>query len=131
MNPSRVQEYFDELKFYYVKPDSDWTDKAKSMRTIAHRFYNEITEQDTTYHLALVEFYRGNQQKIVANIAFQLKDKLNTIVHENLKIDKEYYMGLYNAIVRLIFLATGIMPDEATQEFIGFKQEDLWESLND
>lgn len=131
MNPSRVQEYFDELKFYYVKSDSDWTDKAKSMRTIAHRFYNEITEQDTTYHLALVEFYRGNQQKIVANIAFQLKDKLNTIVHENLKIDKEYYMGLYNAIVRLIYLATGIMPDEATQEFIGFKQEDLWESLND
>lgn len=131
MIPSRVQEYFDELKFYYVKSDSDWTDKAKSMRTIAHRFYNEITEQDTTYHLALVEFYRGNQQKIVANLAFQLKDKLNTIVHENLKIDKEYYMGLYNSIVRLIFLATGIMPDEATQEFIGFKQEDLWESLND
>lgn len=131
MNPSRVQEYFDELKFYYVKPDSDWTDKAKSMRTVAHRFYNEITEQDTTYHLALVEFYKGSQQKIVASLAFQLKDKLNTIVHENLKIDREYYMRLYNAIVRLIFLATGIMPDEATQEFIGFKQEDLWESLND
>ena len=101
------------------------------MRTIAHRFYSEITETDTTYHLALVEFYKGTHQKIVSGLAFQLKDKLNTIVHENLPIDKECYIGLYNAIVRLIFLATGIMPDEATQEFIGFKQEDLWESLND
>ena len=131
MEHSRVQEYYEELKFYYKKLDSDWTDKAKSMRTIAHRFYNEITETDTTYHLALVEFYKGTHQKIVSDIAFQLKDKLNTIVHENLQIDKECYIGLYNAIVRLIFLATGIMPDEATQEFIGFKQEDLWESLND
>lgn len=131
MEHSRVQEYYEELKFYYKKLDSDWTDKAKSMRTIAHRFYSEITETDTTYHLALVEFYKGTHQKIVSGLAFQLKDKLNTIVHENLTIDKEYYIGLYNAIVRLIFLATGIMPDEATQEFIGFKQEDLWESLND
>lgn len=131
MEHSRVQEYYEELKFYYKKIDSDWTDKAKSMRTIAHRFYSEITETDTTYHLALVEFYKGTHQKIVSGLAFQLKDKLNTIVHENLPIDKECYIGLYNAIVRLIFLATGIMPDEATQEFIGFKQEDLWESLND
>lgn len=131
MEQTRVQEYYDELKFYYKKLDSDWTDKAKSMRTIAHRFYSEITETDTTYHLALVEFYKGSQQKIVASLAFQLKNKLNTIVHENLAIDKEYYIGLYNAIVRLIFLATGIMPDEATQEFIGFRQENLWESLND
>ena len=131
MEHSRVQEYYEELKFYYKKLDSDWTDKAKSMRTIAHRFYSEITETDTTFHLALVEFYKGTHQKIVSGLAFQLKDKLNTIVHENLPIDKECYIGLYNAIVRLIFLATGIMPDEATQEFIGFKQEDLWESLND
>ena len=131
MEHSRVQEYYEELKFYYKKLDSDWTDKAKSMRTIAHRFYSEITETDTTYHLALVEFYKGTHQKIVSGLAFQLKNKLNTIVHENLPIDKECYIGLYNAIVRLIFLATGIMPDEATQEFIGFKQEDLWESLND
>ena len=131
MNPSRVQEYFDELKFYYVKPDSDWTDKAKSMRTIAHKFYNEITEQDTTYHLALVEFYKGSQQKIVASLAFQLKNQLNTVVHENLKIDKQKYIEFYDALVRLIYLATGVMPDEATQEFIGFKQKDIWEDLND
>ena len=131
MEHSRVQEYYEELKFYYKKLDSDWTDKAKSMRTIAHRFYSEITETDTTYHLALVEFYKGTHQKIVSGLAFQLKNKLNTIVHENLPIDKECYIGLYNAIVRLIFLATGIMPYEATEEFIGFKQEDLWESLND
>ena len=131
MDQSRVQEYFDELKYYYLKDDSDWTDKAKSMRTIAHRFYNEISSLDTTYHLALVEFYKGNQQKIVASLAFQLKNQLNTIVHENLKIDKKRYIELYDALVRLIYLATGVMPDEATQEFIGFKHQDLWENLND
>ena len=76
MDQSRVQEYFDDLKYYYLKEDSDWTDKAKSMRTIAHKFYNEITEQDTTYHLALVEIYKGSQQKIVASLAFQLKNQL-------------------------------------------------------
>ena len=131
MNPIRVQEYYDELKFYYVKPDSDWTDKAKSMRTIAHRFYNEIADVDTTYHLALVEFYKGNQQKIVSDLAFNLKTQLNTIVHENLKIDKQRYIALYDSLVRLIYLATGVMPDEATQEFIGFKQKDIWSDLND
>lgn len=131
MDQSRVQEYFDELKYYYLKDDSDWTDKAKSMRTIAHRFYNEISSLDTTYHLALVEFYKGNQQKIVASLAFQLKNQLNTIVHENLRIDKKRYIELYDALVRLIYLATGVMPDEATQEFIGFKHQDLWENLND
>ena len=131
MDHSRVQEYYEELKFYYKKLDSDWTDKAKSMRTIAHRFYSEITETDTTYHLALVEFYKGTHQKLVSGLAFQLKTKLNTIVHENLHIDKGDYVKLYDALVRLIYLATGVMPDEATQEFIGFKQEDLWESLND
>lgn len=131
MDQSRVQEYFDELKYYYLKDDSDWTDKAKSMRTIAHRFYNEISSLDTTYHLALVEFYKGNQQKIVASLAFQLKNQLNTIVHENLRIDKKRYIELYDSLVRLIYLATGVMPDEATQEFIGFKHQDLWENLND
>ena len=131
MDHSRVQEYYEELKFYYKKLDSDWTDKAKSMRTIAHRFYSEITETDTTYHLALVEFYKGTHQKIVSGLAFQLKTKLNTIVHENLHIDKGDYIELYDALIRLIYLATGVMPDEATQEFIGFKKEDLWESLND
>ena len=131
MDQSRVQEYFDDLKYYYLKEDSDWTDKAKSMRTIAHKFYNEITEQDTTYHLALVEFYKGSQQKIVASLAFQLKNQLNTVVHENLKIDKQKYIEFYDALVRLIYLATGVMPDEATQEFIGFKQKDIWEGLND
>lgn len=131
MNPTRVQEYYDELKFYYIKPDSDWTDKAKSMRTIAHRFYSEITETDTTYHLALVEFYKGTHQKIVSDLAFNLKTQLNTIVHENLKINKQRYIALYDSLVRLIYLATGVMPDEATQEFIGFKQKDIWSDLND
>jgi DNA helicase-2/ATP-dependent DNA helicase PcrA len=131
MDHSRVQEYYEELKFYYNKPDSDWTDKAKSMRTIAHRFYNEIAETDTTYYKAMREFYKGTHQKLVSDLAFKLKDQLNTIVHENLKIDKKKYVYFYDALVRLIYLATGVMPDEATQEFIGFKQEDLWGSLND
>ena len=130
MNPSRVQEYYEELKFYYKKTDSDWTDKAKSMRTIAHSFYNEITGTDSTFHNAMIEFYKDCKQKIVSNIAFDLKTQLNAIVHENRKIDEKMYMNFYNALVRLIYIATDVMPDEATQEFIGYKQEDIWTDLN-
>lgn len=130
MNPSRVQEYYEELKFYYKKTDSDWTDKAKSMRTIAHSFYNEITGTDSTFHNAMIEFYKDCKQKIVSNIAFDLKTQLNAIVHKNRKIDEKMYMNFYNALVRLIYIATDVMPDEATQEFIGYKQEDIWTDLN-
>ena len=40
METERVQYYYGELKRYYLKTDSDWTDKAKSFRTIVHKFYN-------------------------------------------------------------------------------------------
>lgn len=130
MNPSRVQEYYEELKFYYKKTDSDWTDKAKSMRTVAHNFYKEITGNNAKFHDVMVEFYKDCKQKIVSDVAFQLKVQLNTIVHDNLKIDETKYLYFYDALVRLIYIATSVMPDAATQEFIGYKQEDIWKDLN-
>lgn len=41
MTNTRVEEYYEMLRFFYLKQDSDWTDKAKSMRTIAEEFYKE------------------------------------------------------------------------------------------
>ena len=130
MNPSRVQEYYNELKFYYKKTDSDWTDKAKSMRTVAHNFYNEITGSDSTFHNAMIEFYKDCKHKVITDVAFDLKTQLNIVVHKNLKIDEKKYLYFYSALVRLIYIATDIMPDIVTQEFIGYKQEDIWEALN-
>ena len=131
MTGERVQEYYEMLKFYYLKPDSDWTDKAKSIRTVAHDFYNEITRTYGTFAEALKEFYKWNKYNEVSKAAFTLKDKLNDVVHKNQRIDKETYVNFYNMLVRLIYLATEVLPDTATMEFIGYSSSDELADLND
>ncbi len=131
MQDSRVNEYYEKLKFYYLKPDSDWTDKAKSMRTVAHEFYNEITMTYGTFADALKEFYKWNKYNEVSNAAFALKDKLNDVVHHNVEVDRSTYITFYNMLVRLIYLATEVLPDEATMEFIGYQSSDELSGLND
>ena len=131
MKTERVQEYYEMLKFYYLKPDSDWTDKAKSIRTVAHDFYNEITRSYGTFAEALKEFYKWSKYNEVSKAAFTLKDKLNDVVHQNKKINKETYIDFYNMLVRLIYLATEVLPDTATMEFIGYSSADELADLND
>lgn len=131
MKAERVQEYYEMLKYYYLKPDSDWSDKAKSMRTVAHDFYQEITHTYGTFADALKEFYKWNKYNEVSKAAFSLKDKLNDVVHKNKAVDKATYVAYYSMLVRLIYLATEILPDEATMEFIGCKSTDELEGLTD
>ena len=95
MKQERVQEYYEMLKFYYLKSDSDWTDKAKSIRTVAHDFYKEITRTYGTFAEALKEFYKWNKYNDVSNAAFCLKDQLNDVVHQNKKVDKATYQKLF------------------------------------
>lgn len=131
MTKEKVQEYYEILKFYYLKTDSDWTDKAKSIRTVAHNFYNEITKTDGTFAEALKEFYKWNKYNEVSKAAFVLKDKLNDIVHHNLKVDKATYILYYDMLVRLIYLATEVLPDQSTMEFIGPEHSDELKGLTD
>ena len=131
MDSERVQSYYDDLKRYYLKTDSDWTDKAKSFRTIAHNFYNELTSLDGKFSDALKEFYKWNTQKVVSSLAFKLKDELNNIVHNNIRIDRDRFILYYNSLVRLIYLATNVFPDDATLDYIGFKPADKLSGLND
>ena len=131
MNENRVREYYEMLKYYYLKPDSDWTDKAKSFRTVAHDFYNEITRTYGTFAEALKEFYKWNKYNEVSKAAFVLKDKLNDVVHHNTRVDKETFLTFYNMLVRLIYLATEVLPDSATMEFIGYSSSDELADLND
>ncbi len=131
MEAERVQYYYDELKRYYLKTDSDWADKAKSYRTIAHRFYNEYTGLDGRLCDAMREFYKWNTQKVVSGLAFKLKDELNNIVHNNVEIDKKRLTLFYDALVRLIYVATKVMPDDATLDFIGYKPAGALADLND
>ena len=119
------------LKYYYLKPDSDWTDKAKSIRTVAHDFYNEITRTYGTFAEALKEFYKWNKYNEVSSAAFCLKDQLNDVVHHNKKVDKATYVAYYNMLVRLIYLATEVLPDRSTMEFIGYTSTDELSDLND
>ena len=131
MTNARVHEYYEMLKFYYLKSNSDWTDKAKSMRTVAHDFYNEITHSYGTFADALKEFYKWSKYNEVSQAAFSLKDKLNDVVHHNTAIDKATYVTYYSMIVRLIYLATEVLPDETTMEFIGCSRSDELAGLND
>src|SRR5574344_2104874 len=131
MDPERVQIYYDDLKRFYLKTDSDWTDKAKSFRTIAHNFYNELTSLDGKFSDALKEFYKWNTQKVVSGLAFKLKDELNNIVHNNVQIDRSRFVLYYSTLVRLIYLATNVFPDDATLDFIGFRPVDKLSGLND
>ena len=148
MKAERVQEYYEMLKYYYLKPDSDWSDKAKSMRTVAHDFYKEITRTYGTFADSLKEFYKWNKYNEVSKAAFMLKDKLNDVVpqseaaftlkdklndvvHHNTKINKETYINLYEMLVRLIYLATKTLPDNATMEFIGYSSIDELADLTD
>ena len=131
MTNARVQEYYEMLKYYYLKGDSDWTDKAKSIRTIAHDFYKEISRTYGTYADALKEFYKWSKYDDVSKAAFFLKDQLNDIVHHNKRIDKETFVSYYSMLVRLIYLATEVLPDMATMEFIGCQTTDELAGLND
>ena len=131
MTETRVHEYYEMLKYYYLKGDSDWTDKAKSIRTVAHDFYKEISRTYGTYADALKEFYKWSKYDDVSKVAFFLKDQLNDIVHQNKRIDKETFVSYYSMLVRLIYLATEVLPDAVTMEFIGCKTTDELAGLND
>lgn len=131
METERVIFYYEELKRYYLKTDSDWADKAKSFRTVAHNFYNELTCLDGRFSDALKEFYKWNTQKVVSNLAFKLKDELNIVVHKNIQIDRSRFILFYNTLVRLIYLATNVLPDDATLDYIGFKPVDGLHELNE
>ena len=101
MTDELVHEYYDKLRYYYLKPDSDWSDKAKSIRTVAHDFYSEITRTYGTYADALKEFYKWSKYDEVSKAAFFLKDQLNDVVHQNKSVNKETYLTYYNLLVRL------------------------------
>ena len=131
MKEERVQEYYGMLKYFYLKPDSDWTDKAKSIRTVAHDFYNELTRTYGTFADALKEFYKWNKYNDVSKAAFCLKDRLNEVVHQNIRVDRATYITYYDMLVRLIYLATEVLPDRATLEYIGCASSDELAGLND
>ena len=131
MEESRVISYYDQLKYYFLKSDSDWSDKAKAYRTIAHNFYSEISGNFGTYNDALKDFYKGCKQKEVTGVAYRLKEELNEIVHKNLYVTKEKFVIIYSSLIRLIYLATNVMPDEATLQFIGIGKSSHLDGLND
>ena len=131
MEPQRVQEYYDMIRYYYLKPDSDWTDKSKSIRTVAHDFYSEITRTNGTFADALKEFYKWSKYSEVSNAAFSLKDRLNDVVHQNKQVDRETFITYYSMLVRLIYLATGVLPDALPMEYIGCAASDELDGLND
>ena len=131
MDEERVHYYYSELKRYVLKSDSTWTDNAKSLRPIAHDFYNEISGTTGTFNEALKSFYRGYNNRVVSGLAHDVKNLLNRIIHENWEIDEECFFNIYKSLVNLIYLATNIMPDEETLELCGITHNSNLKNLNE
>ena len=77
MTEESIQEYYEMLKYFYTKPESDRTDKAKSIKTVAHVFYNVIRGRSAPFAEAMKEFYKWNKYNEASSGAFYLKDQLN------------------------------------------------------
>ena len=118
MTESHVRDYYEDLKTLFLKKDSDWADKAKSVRTIAHNFYREITGSgiDCSYASAIRRFFPSNSEQYKKAEAF--KDELNGIIHSNRIISRKEYLAIYDSIVQQISFATKVFPDQKTLDLL-------------
>ena len=118
MTVNRAKEYYEDLKTLFLKKDSDWTDKAKSVRTIAHNFYLEITgaDKDCSYASAIRRCYPNNSATYKK--AEDFKDELNDIIHSNKIISRKDYLAIYNSFVQQISFATKVFPDQKTLDLL-------------
>ena len=92
MNAERVQEYYDMLKSFYKKTDSDWTDKARSFRTVAEQFYKEITGTQGTFAEALKEFYSWNKFQDVSRDYYKVQKEMAYTLREALGFGGSRYL---------------------------------------
>jgi len=118
MTESRAKDYYEELKSLFSKQDSDWSDKAKSVRTIAHQFYAEITgaDKDCTYASAIGRFFPVNSERYEK--AKALKNELNNVIHNNIIISRKDYLAIYDSFVQQISFATKVFPDQKTLDLL-------------
>lgn len=45
MEEKQVKLFYEEMKNTFVKPNSDWGDKAKTLRTLLEKFFQNLTPE--------------------------------------------------------------------------------------
>lgn len=145
MEEKQVKLFYEEMKNTFVKPNSDWVDKAKTFRTLLEKFFQNLTpglDSQTTLWERMVAYYDANpDEDAMRSRVHRIRKKLNDIVHDELEIGpedikhvvvtKEDIRKIYEDFVLVVYNATKIIPDSATFELLGVNQSDYLKDLNE
>ena len=145
MDEKQVNLFYEEMKKTFVKPESDWVDKAKTFRTILEKFFENLTP-DLDWQASLWEridvYYDAHpEEEAMRSRVHKIRKKINDIVHNEIEIGpkevkrvvvkKEDIRKIYEDFVLVIYNATSIFPDSATFELLGINQSDYLKGLNE
>ena len=145
MEERQVKLFYEEMKNTFVKPNSDWVDKAKTFRTLLEKFFQNLTpelDSQSTLWERMVAYYDANpDEDAMRSRVHRIRKKLNDIVHDELEIGpedikhvvvtKEDIRKVYEDFVLVVYNATNIIPDSATFELLGVNQSDYLKGLNE
>ena len=145
MEEKQVKLFYEEMKNTFVKPNSDWGDKAKTLRTLLEKFFQNLTpelDSQTTLWERMVAYYDANpDEDAMRSRVHRIRKKLNDIVHDELEIGpedikhivvtKEDIRKIYEDFVLVVYNATKIIPDSATFELLGVNQSNYLKGLNE
>lgn len=145
MEEKQVKLFYEEMKNTFVKPNSDWGDKAKTLRTLLEKFFQNLTpelDSQTTLWERMVAYYDANpDEDAMRSRVHRIRKKLNDIVHDELEIGpedikhivvtKEDIRKIYEDFVLVVYNATKIIPDSATFELLGVNQSNYRKGLNE
>ena len=145
MDEKQVNLFYEEMKKTFVKPESDWVDKAKTFRTILEKFFENLTP-DLDWQASLWEridaYYDAHpEEEAMRSRVHRIRKRINDIVHNEIEIGfeevkrvvvtKEDIRKIYEDLILVIYNATGFFPDNATFELLGINQSDYQKGLNE
>ena len=145
MEDKQVNLFYEEMKNTFVKPSSDWVDKAKTFRTLLEKFFQNLTpemDSQATLWERMVAYYDANpDEDAMKSRVHRIRKKLNDIVHDELEIGpedvkhvvvtKEEIRKIYEDFVLVVYNSTKVFPDGATFELLGINQSDCLKGLNE
>lgn len=145
MEEKLVKLFYEEMKNTFVKPHSEWVDKAKTFRVLIEKFFKNLTpELDLQFTLweRMDAYYDANpEEEAMRSRMHRIRKKLNYISHEEIEIGPEYVKHvsvtkedvrkIYEDFVLVVYNATNIIPDSATFELLGVNQTDYLKGLNE
>ena len=145
MEAKQVESLYERMKKTFVKPDSDWVDKAKSFRSLLELFFVDLTSNlDWPSNICerIDAYYDSNPNEEAMRVrAHRIRKSANQIHHEEFKlkqndvnrvvVTKEDVRKIYEDFVLVVYNATSVIPDGATFELLGINQSDCLKGLNE